>query len=195
MEVMKKDKRAGQLLGYASAKGVTSVLVLVQIDEGTQYVFLMRPIGSQHSVQSSTSLRKNLARPQHLSKGLSWHPSICRQREDDPPNPSMRNGDNSSIPLHLSVRNALTFAEVNNFSHDFQSMTFRDRAAKPRRARNLHTPIFPLLPEVLGRIFLINTQRNARTDTIQKRLQALYLKSAITGEPSPLARPSFGVAL
>ena len=31
MEVMKKDKRAGQLLGYASAKGVTSVLVLVQI--------------------------------------------------------------------------------------------------------------------------------------------------------------------
>ena len=33
-----KDKRAGRLLGYTSAKGVTSLVVLVQIDEGRQYV-------------------------------------------------------------------------------------------------------------------------------------------------------------
>jgi len=55
---------------------------------------------------------------------------------------------------------ALTSAEVNNLSHDSQSMTFRDRAVELYRARNLHTPIFHLPPEVLGLIFLINTQRN-----------------------------------
>ena len=76
---------------------------------------------------------------------------------------------------------ALTFAEVNNLSHDF--LTCRDRATELCRA--LHTPIFPLLPEVLGRIFLINTQRNARTDTIQKTPQDLRVKSVIPANRSP----------
>jgi len=103
-----QDKRAGVSSIVWLHKEVTSHTLFLLLDvrfgflyrstilEGAQYVFLTRLIGLQHSVQLGTALRKNLVRPQHLSKGMQWHPSIYWQREDDPSNP-LRNADNSSI--------------------------------------------------------------------------------------------------